>query len=195
MRTRDQRSREIVEIIGDIVSETASGCTLLVTDYKGNVNEIECPTINYSFGNAQYIKDRLDELCTTPTGNEMKFPLIALFCPLVEKRDSPDYYSASKVNILIACSSVQQWSNEQRLETSFENILRPIYRSFLAALLEDGRLDFGYDEQIPHEYSENYSYGRYGAHTSTGDALSEPIDAINISNLEITVKNINCRQQ
>ncbi len=112
MRTRDQRSREIVEIIGDIVSETASGCTLLVTDYKGNVNEIECPTINYTFGNAQYIKDRLDELSKTPTGNEMKFPLIALFCPLVEKRDSPDYYSASKVNILIACSSVQQWSND-----------------------------------------------------------------------------------
>lgn len=190
---RDPRSREIIEIMADVVKQTALGCTLVVTDHKGNSREIDCPTINYTFGNAQYVKDSLDELSKTPSGNEMKFPLIALFCPFKEKRDSPDYHSKAKVNILIACSSCQQWSNEQRLETSFRNILRPIYNSFIAAIKADGRFDFGYDEHIPHEYSENYSYGRYGAHTAAGDALSEPIDAINLSNIELTVKNINCR--
>jgi hypothetical protein len=75
---------------------------------------------------------------------------------------------------------------------SFQNILRPIYKRFLEALLSDGRFDFAEDE-VPHEYSENYSYGRYGAHTGTGDAVSEPIDAINISNLELIIKPQNCR--
>lgn len=187
------RSREIIEIFDDVVSNTAFGCILKVTDINGDIKEINCPKINYVFGNARYVKDRLDELSNTSHGNEIKFPLIALFCPFAEQRNSPDYHSKAKVRILIACSSRQQWSNEERLETSFRNILRPIYNKFIEALKKDGRFDFGHKDIVSHEYSENYSYGRYGAHTSTGDAVSEPIDAINISNLELTVKKINCR--
>lgn len=189
------RSREIVEILADVVKETAKGCDITVMDVKGGFRTIKCPEINYTFGNAQYVKDRLDELSKTAIGNEMKFPLIALFCPFNEKRNSSDYYTNAKVRILIAYSSMKQWSNEQRLETSFQNVLRPIYNKFLEALRNDGRFDVPYDEQIPHEYSENYSYGRYGAFTSTGEEVSEPIDAINISNLELKVKLHNCRTQ
>lgn len=195
MRKPDRRSREIIEILADVVRETAKDCTLIYHDRKGRVREIDCPPINYTFGNAQYVKDKLDLLSKTPKGNEMKFPLIALFCPFNEQRNTPDYYSKAKVRILIAYSSVQDWSNEQRRETSFECILRPIYRRFIEALKEDGRFDFGYNEQVKHEYSENYSYGRYGAFTGTGEEVSEPIDAINITNLELTVKKPNCRLQ
>lgn len=195
MSTANHRSHEIIEILADVVKQASAGCTITVMDGKGGFRAIQCPEINYTFGNAQYVKDRLDELSETAKGNEMKFPLIALFCPFNEQRNSPDCYTRSKVRILIAHSSIQQWSNEQRLETSFRNVLRPIYSSFLEALKEDGRLDFGYDEQIAHEYSENYSYGRYGAYTGTGEQVSEPIDAINISNLELKVKLPNCRRQ
>lgn len=192
---KEPRSHEIIEIIADVVKQTAVGCTVAVMDGKGGFRTIKCPEINYTFGNAQYVKDRLDELSKTPRGNEMKFPLIALFCPFEEKRDTPDCYSRASVNILIACSSMKQWSNEQRLQTSFRNVLRPIYRRFLDALREDGRFSIEYDGQIPHKYSENYSYGRYGAHTGTGEEVSEPIDAIDIRNLELKVKQPNCRRQ
>lgn len=195
MTTANQRSREIIEILADVVRQTSVGCEIVVMGGKSGSRTIPCPDINYTFGNAQYVKERLDELSKTAKGNEMKFPLIALFCPFNEQRNSPGYYTKAKVRILIAHSSKQQWSNEQRLETSFKNVLRPIYRRFLEALKEDGRFDFSYDEQIRHEYSENYSYGRYGAHTGTGESVSEPIDAINISNLELKVKLPNCRIQ
>lgn len=192
MRRADQRSREIIEILADVVKSASDNCTLTVMDESGEPREIPCPDINYVFGNAQYVKERLDELSRTPIGNEMKFPLIALFCPFTEQRNTVDYYTKGKVRMLIAYSSMQQWSNEQRLQTSFQNILRPIYRAFLEALHDDGRFDFGYG--VPqHEYSENYSYGRYGALTATGEQVSEPIDAINISNLELKVKHKNCR--
>ena len=36
-------------------------------------------------------------------------------------------------------------------------------------------------KKVKHSYSENYSYGRYGAYTDSGEAVSEPIDAINIA--------------
>lgn len=186
------RSREIIEIIADVVEKTVVGCSLVVMDGKGGWKTISCPKINYTFGNTQYVKDKLDVL-SKPVTEHMKFPLIALFCPFNEQRNSPEYYTKAKVRLLIACSSQKGWSNEQRLNTSFVNILRPIYNRFLEALREDGRFDFGYDEQVSHEYSENYSYGRYGAFTSTGEEVSEPIDAINISNLELKVKRPNCR--
>lgn len=195
MRTIDRRSREIIEIISDVVKKTSAGCNLVVFDVHDEARKIECPEINYIFGNAKYVKDKLDELSKSTDGSDMKFPLIALFCPFNEQRNSPDYFTKAKVRILIACSSLKDWSNEQRLQTSFVNILRPVYGRFIEELMEDDRLDFGYDKHVKHEYSENYSYGRYGAFTSAGEEVSEPIDAINITNLEITVKNPNCRQK
>lgn len=179
--------------MADVVERTSAGCTLRIYDTDYESEEIACPRINYVFGNAQYVKHSLDELSAEQSA--MKFPLIVLFSPFKEHRDSPDYYTRAKVRVLIACSSARKWNNEQRLETSFKSILRPIYESFIEALKEDGRLDFGYDDHVSHEYSENYSYGRYGAFTGTGEEVSEPIDAINLSNLELKVKQPNCRQQ
>lgn len=187
------RSREIIEIFADVVASVAKDCTVKVYSLKGEFLETSCPEVNYVFGSSQYVKDRLDELSKSAKGNEIKFPLIALFCPFVEERNSPRYYSRATVNLLIACSSRQQWSNEQRRVYSFENILRPIYRRFLEELEQDGRFDFGYDNTIKHRYSENYSFGKYGAVTSNGEAVSEPIDAINITNLELITTNKNCR--
>lgn len=187
-----RRSHEIIEIISDVVKNTA-GCDIEVMDGNRGFRKIKCPEINYIFGNTRYVKDRLDEWSKIPQYREKKFPLIALFCPFIEQKDSAEYRSKAKVRVLIAHSSMQQWSNEQRLETSFRKVLRPIYERFLEAIAEDGRFDIPYDGNIPHEYSENYSYGRYGALTGTGERVSEPIDAINISNLVLKVKNPNCR--
>lgn len=188
------RSREIIEIFRDVVIATAKDCKIITTHYRsGESEEISCPEINYTFGSSRYVKDKLDELSKTPAGDEKKFPLIALFCPFQEKRDSSGYFCKATVNVLIACSTSREWSNEVRLVLSFQNILRPIYKRLLEALKEDGRLDFGYHEVVKHSYSENYSYGRYGAHDGTGDAVSEPIDAINITNLELTITNKTCR--
>lgn len=186
-------SREITEVIADVV-KAASDCTIAIPDFRyGRHTEMKCPPINYIFGNSNYIKEQLDVLSRTPRGNEMKFPLIALFCPFVEQRDSAKYYTKAKIHLLIACSTSKEWSNEERRETSFVNVLRPIYRRFIEALKEDGRIDIAYDEVIPHQYTENYTYGKYGALTDTGEEVSEPIDAINITNLEITIKKQNCR--
>lgn len=188
------RGREIIEILHDVAKATAKDCDIIVTHYRsGESEEIPCPEINYKFGNSRYIKENLDELSKTGVGSVKKLPMIALFCPFQEQRDSREYFSKATVNVLIACSTSREWSNEERLVYSFQNILRPIYNQLLEALKNDGRLDFGYDGVVKHRYTENYSYGRYGAHDSTGDAVSEPIDAINITNLELVVTNQTCR--
>lgn len=188
-----KKSREIIEILGDVVKAVSADCDITISYRDGSEETIACPDINYIFGNAQYVKDRLDAMSKSVSTNDMKFPLVALFCPFREQRDIPGYFSKASVHILIACSSSKEWSNEERLVRSFQNILRPIYRRLKEELVVDGRIDFGYKELMPHEYSENYSYGRYGAHTDSGEALSEPIDAINITNLELKIKKTSCR--
>lgn len=168
----------VIEILAEIVAKVSA--------------ETGIP-INYSFGSAKYIKEKLDLLSKGNGYAEKRLPMIALFCPVNEERNNPDYYSVSSVNIIIACSTRTEWSNEDRLKNSFIVKLRPIYESLIRNIKNDSRLDCGYKEVVKHKYSENYSYGRYGAYVQNSEKLSDPIDAIDIRDLEINIKLIpNC---
>lgn len=196
-------SEEIVDIIGDVVSRVSEGLTITMPSALDPATfvDVNAPSVSYVFGNARYFKDDLDDKSKAEVTAVTKFPVVCLFAPIKEKRNQEDperhqYYTTARVNLLIACSSTKEWSNEQRKVYSFENVLRPIYRRLMEELEKDRRLDWGYGHKIPHEYSENYSYGRYGAYTdAAGNAVSEPIDAINIVNLQLKIKLINCQRR
>lgn len=180
----------IIDVLAGIVENLSGNVTVLMkSTYDGSEHEVK-PDITYMFGDAQYIKDQLDEYSKV-TGVE-KLPLIALFTPVKEKRGLADYAAEATVSLLIACSSRTEWNNFERKEYSFENILRPIYEAFMDALKQCPQIEKNYSNAFPHVYSENYSYGRYGAYTASGDAVSEPIDAINIRDLQISLKLQNC---
>lgn len=183
---------DIIDIFADVVKKIPEELEVIYTDSKGAKKVIKNLPINFVFGSGQYVKDMLDTTTKSDNTSPSKFPLIALFCPITEERNSIDYFAKAKVSLIIACSSNNEWSNEKRHVTSFKNILRPIYNRLIEVLLEDERFDWGYGK-VNHGYSENYSYGRYGAYTEKGDAVSEPIDAINIKSMEITINNPICR--
>ena len=178
----------IIDILAGIVASLSCKTPVsMVSVHTGDVHET-MPEITYIFGDAQYIKDELDKYSKV-TSIE-KLPLIALFTPVKEKRGLPDIATEAKVSLLIACSSRTEWNNDERKVYSFENILRPIYNAFMDALKNSPQILKNYDGSMPHVYSENYSYGRYGAYTATGEAVSEPIDAIDIRDLQITINQL-----
>lgn len=179
----------IIEIFKSVVDEVSRGLIIELTDCYGNSYEEKNPCIQYIFGNAQYIKDSLDVYSKSEGTTSIKLPLIALFCPINEIRGT-DNYTEAKINLLIACATTKEMTNEERLKTSFQKILRPIYEKLISVLKSDKRFEWGYNPKIKHEYSENYSYGKYGAYTESGDAVSEPIDAIDIRSLEIKIKKV-----
>ena len=187
------KTTDITELFGDIVKAVSEDLEIPFPDGKGGTQIVRKPKLNYIFGNSRYIKEQLDAYSKSSSQSEVKLPLVALFCPVNEARDSADYFSTSKVALIIACSSRKDWSNVERRVMSFQNILRPIYNRLVDVLLEDVRFDWDFDDKVKHSYSENYSYGRYGAYTESGEAVSEPIDAINIRSMEITIKKPNCR--
>ena len=180
--------KSVVEAVGETVS-------IIRTKNDGSTESVVGVPINYIFGSAQYIKDMLDVRSKGVGSNlPLKFPLIALQTPNVQTVDSGDYQYRTKINLIIACSSKKEWSNEKRMETSFKRILLPIYERLVEVLKHDRRFEWNYGglEYVPHTMSKNFDYGRYGAVTPSGQEVSEPIDAIDVRSLEIKVNNQNC---
>lgn len=167
------------------------GIVEVFQDVVGNISEKYGTRINYIFGSADYLKEQLDTFAQSYDTAFSSFPLIALFTPIEEQREGTDTTSAS-LSLIIAVNSEREFDNGERLERTFRPILRPIYEELLRTLKEDARFDFGYSEEIKHSYSENYSYGRYGAYTPSQQELGCAIDAIDIKNLKVTITQ-NCR--
>ena len=185
---------QIEDIFRSIVEAVGQSVTIIKTKTDGTTEELSNVDVNYIYGSAQYVKDMLDVRSKGANAMPVKFPLIALQTPNVVTVDSGDYQYKTKLNLIIACSSKKDWSNEKRMETSFKRILLPIYEKLIEVLLTDPRFDWGYGglEYVPHTMSKNFDYGRYGAVTPSGQEVSEPIDAIDIRSLEIKVNNQTC---
>ena len=186
---------QIEDIFKSVVEAVGETVCIIRTKNDGSTESVVGVPINYIFGSAQYIKDMLDVRSKGVGSNlPLKFPLIALQTPNVQTVDSGDYQYRTKINLIIACSSKKEWSNEKRMETSFKRILLPIYERLVEVLKHDRRFEWNYGglEYVPHTMSKNFDYGRYGAMTPSGQEVSEPIDAIDVRSLEIKVNNQNC---
>ena len=81
--------------------------------------------------------------------------------------------------------------NEERERVSFVNVLRPVYDAFIKSILASPDIVNEYNGVIPHLYTENYRYGRKGVEAD-GKPFRDFIDAIEIKNLNIKIKNIKC---
>lgn len=186
---------QVEDILKSVVEEVGRQVVITKTLPDGRTEELEGVDVSYIFGSAQYVKDVLDTRTKGRSTQSLKFPLIAMQTPNVVTVDSGDYQYKTKVNLIIACSSTKDWSNEKRMETSFKRVLLPIYEKLIEVLLCDPRFDWGYGrtEFVPHTMSKNFDYGRYGAMTASGDEVSEPIDAIDVRSLELTVNLQTCR--
>lgn len=148
--------------------------------------------VNYLYGDSSYIREQLLALGQSKSTAANKFPLIGLYVPFDEARDNEDYFCKAAVNMIIATNTLEKYTNEQRRKISFVGVLRPLYDDFIRELKECRKFDHGYSDIISHIYSENYSFGRRGAIDADGKEVGEKIDAIEIKNLELTVKKQDC---
>ena len=49
-----------------------------------------------------------------------------------------------------------------------------------------------YNDVVPHSYIENYRYGRVGVIGEDGKPFSDFIDAIEMKNVNLTIKEVKC---
>lgn len=150
--------------------------------YGGNVS--------YLFGDWEYISNQLVVWGKSPATAPLKFPIICLYSPYTEERTS--FLSHVNLEFIIMVNTEKGYTNEDRELVSFERVLRPIYRIFIDVIRHDKRFVSDYRGVVPHLYTENYRYGRVGVVGPDGSPFRDFIDAIEIKNLELTIKKMEC---
>lgn len=166
--------KSVNDIFRDIVSATAM-------EYGNNVS--------FMFGDWDYIASELTKWNNSPVTSALKFPIICMYSPYEEIRSEKN--PSVSLDFLILVNTSKDYSNEDRESISFEKVLRPIYDIFIKKTVKSPDLIDKYNGVVPHRYVENYRYGRKGVEAN-GQKFSDFIDAIEIKDLNITIKNIKC---
>lgn len=165
----------IHEIIGDVVAKAAE-------KYGSNVS--------YLYGDWPYIADILTRWNADATTLALKYPIVCLYSPYQETRQTVGgrMQSTATLELLILVNTEKNYLNEDRDSISFAQVLRPVYLSFIGAIMQDARVVRNYSGIPQHEYTENYRYGRLGVRSSDDRPFADFIDAIEIRNLSLTFK-------
>lgn len=144
--------------------------------------------VNFLFGDWSYISSVLSKWSSSRDTANSKYPAICLLSPFSENRDLPGKKADASLEFIIVTDTLANYTNEQRRELSFKKKLNPIYEEFLNQIKKHKRLDPGYNPSVPHQYTENYRYGRIGVLDADGKDFKDRIDAIEIKDLKITIK-------
>ena len=145
--------------------------------------------VNFVWGDSAYIREYLLSLKKSSSTAAYRFPVIGLYSPFDERKNN-GVVSAS-VNLILAVNTLVGYTHEQRMEVSFEKVLRPLYSEFMKALEGSKSFNVPY-KGFDHTYVENFSFGKRGALDVDGKEIDEKIDVIEIKNLDLTLKEIDC---
>lgn len=164
--------------------------TRMFAEIVGRVSERHGSNVSYLWGDWGYISNQLVLWSKSPNTSPLKFPLICLLSPFTEDRTEES--ARVSLDFYLMVNTEKDYTNEDRERISFEGVLRPIYLLFMDEIRRDNRFASDYRGVIPHRYTENYRYGRVGVLGADGKPFRDFIDAIEITNLELTIKNIKC---
>ena len=128
--------------------------------------------VNFVWGDSSYIREYLLSLKKSSSTAAYRFPVVGLYSPFDERKNN-GVVSAS-VNLIIAVNTLVGYTNEQRMEVSFEKVLRPLYSELMKALEGSKSFNVPY-KGFDHTYVENFSFGKRGALDVDGKEIDEKI--------------------
>lgn len=154
------------------------------------LNECRELPVNFTWGDSAYIREHLLTSKKASSTAPYRFPLIALYSPFDE--NVRDGRTSASVNLILAVNTLPGYTNEQRMDESFKKVLRPLYKALMDSMKDTRLFDVPYSGTFEHSYTENFSFGKRGALDVDGKEIDEKIDAIEIKNLNLTIKDLNC---
>lgn len=144
----------------------------------------------YLYGHRVEIGNRLKEKDLQAAYKYKKYPLVALRLDTAEKNDRGviDY----TLNIALIMQTDENWNAEERYANVFKPVLYPMYESFLKQLKNVGLFMWDSGQDRPkHTKIDRPFWGIEGKEGNEGNIFDDPLDAIEIINLEIT-QNYKC---
>lgn len=150
--------------------------------------------LNYIFGDASYIRERIATLKAAGMSSE-NFPLVGLYWASnegVQMYPKQGIRMETSLTFIIAVSS-ERADNEVRMEAVYENVLYPILESIISVLEGCGLFEFGYQGKAGFRYSEGYEAPFHGLIDNTGKDLAELVDHITVKSLKLSLLDDECR--
>lgn len=143
--------------------------------------------VSFQFGTLREIVDNLNTLTSV---NAKKYPLIALIEPFRQQKGIYGINTKARLRLLIATYTEKNLKADERLASNFKPVLFPIYDAFLA---EIKRSESFSAEEIKHTLINHFEIGRESLSGYDGSVFNDHIDAIEIQDLELNVKKIQCK--
>lgn len=194
-----------VDIIGALTYRTAAA---LNTPLRGNVDtEFQKNVGIYKFykslfndknkmhlwhypGTQQEIQETWGKINKDQYASLKKFPAILNFQGIDQERGRYPGMTRLIYNLSIVAPVDSNWTTQQRNDTVFEVVLRPIYTEFIRQIKKCGWFQIGFNG-IPHNYKEVFTTGA----NFTGAIrmqYGDYIDAIQLTELKLDAKIEQC---
>ena len=146
----------------------------------------------YIFGRRLEISNRLTEKNLDRVYMFKKYPLVALRLNVPEERNNG--VITYNLNIGIFAFTDKETNSEERIEKVFKPILYPMYERFKVALRKSGLFMWEGDQsEPPHTKIDIPFWGLSGSEGNTKYIFSDPLDCIEIQNLQIKQRITNCK--
>lgn len=151
------------------------------------VSKITIAPLYYMFGHPKEVVARLQELTQGTTTKDKKYPLIALFADIPVDKKIIGFYGSAKMTIIIATLTDPKLTAEQRIEKTFKPILQPIKEQLVNLIYRHKQ--FSFPDELNYTEIEHYYWGKAGLYGNDGNIFNDYIDAIELNNIEVLIKN------
>ena len=184
----------IEDVIQDVVKRVQLSSRIQsVRDYLEGLGKETEGMPYYIDGHPQEINLRLTEKSKDSTTKYKRYPLIALRLDTTEEVYGRLHHF--KLNIGIFAYTDKNYTSAQRKELVFKPILYPLYYEFLRQLKLSGWFTWPPTSlDVPkHTKVDRYFWGTGTENGNTKNIFSDPLDAIEILNLEVNLDMKKCK--
>ena len=144
--------------------------------------------LEFYYGHAKEIQMDINDLMYK---KRHRFPFLAMFLNITEDRDDlPGIELTADVNFVIIIDAQSKWRAAERTETSFKQVLHPVYKLFINTLKSSGYFATDENDLIKHGKVDNYHYSADEAKKQ--NTLAVIADAVEINNIELNLFKNNC---
>jgi len=148
-------------------------------------------TVHFEHGHGQEIIETLIAMTGDLTLQDQKYPLIALFHDYDEVHEKdPQKYEVT-LHMVICSLTERTLNTDQRYIQNYYPVIFPVYEAFMKSLARSGY--FITDEgQVPHTKTDRVNWGRTSLWGNEAGIFNDHVDALELTNLRLTVLNKNC---
>lgn len=179
----------IVDMFAEVVEATKNSILTTLQDADPNIE-----TINYMYGHPVEIMQTLADMERDTEYRAKKFPVIILFQDFNENRgNNAGNYATVSLNIAIAFSTQPSLISSERYTQVFKPILYQLYHEFMKQVANyDGFNISRTVTKLEHTKIDRVFWGKNGLYGNDGNKFADYLDAIEIQNLNLTIKNKIC---